>query len=120
MVTTLCFYLYPIQAFLKTLATTSYTLLVYYVLHVASPRINEAKYYIISHVAYTYTCIKNTAAIVLSLYYSCHICLNMNDLVQLECLKLACVFLTSPDFLIAICRLQRLKDRFQATGAVKD
>ena len=58
MVTTPCFYLYPIAVFLKTLATTSYTSLVYYVLHVASPRINEAKYFIISHVACKYTCIK--------------------------------------------------------------
>ena len=48
---------------LKTLATTSYALLVYYFLHVASPRINEAKI-IISHVAYKYTCIKHKAALV--------------------------------------------------------
>ena len=39
-------------------ATTSYASLVYYVLHVASPPINEAKYFIISHVACKYTCIK--------------------------------------------------------------
>ena len=44
--------------FLKTLATTSYTLLVYYVLHVASPRINESDYFIISNVACKYTFIK--------------------------------------------------------------
>ena len=41
----LCFYLYPIPVFLKTLATISYASLVYHVLHVASPRINEAKYF---------------------------------------------------------------------------
>ena len=34
-------------------------------LHVASPRINEAKYFIISHIAFIYTCIKNTVALVL-------------------------------------------------------
>ena len=61
MVSTLCFYLYPIPVFLKTLATTSYALLVYYVLHVASPRINEAKYFIILHVACKYTRIKHTS-----------------------------------------------------------
>ena len=76
MITTLCFYLCQIPVFLKTLATTSYALLVYYVLHVASPRTNEAKYFIISH-------------------FSCHVCLNINDLAQLECKKLQCVFLTS-------------------------
>ena len=44
---TLLLYVYV----LKTLATTSYTLPVYYGLHVAWSRINEAKYFIISHVA---------------------------------------------------------------------
>ena len=58
MITTLCFFLYPIRMFLKTLATTSLTLLIYYVLHVASPRINDAKYFIISHVACKYACLK--------------------------------------------------------------
>ena len=57
-VTTLCFYLYPIPVILKALATTNYASLIYYVLHVVSPRINEAKYCIISHVACKYTCIK--------------------------------------------------------------
>ena len=55
MVTTLCLYLYPILVFLKTLATTSYASLVYYVLHVASPQINDAKYFIILHVACKFT-----------------------------------------------------------------
>ena len=45
---------------------------------------------------------KNTVALVLQLYYSCHVCLNMNDLAQLECLKLACVFLATPDIIIVI------------------
>ena len=53
--------------------------------HVESPRINEAKYFIISHIPFRYTCIKSTVALVLQLYHSCHVCLNMNDLVQLEC-----------------------------------
>ena len=34
-------------------------------LHVASPRINEARYFIISQIACRYTCIKNTVALVL-------------------------------------------------------
>ena len=32
--------------------------MIYYFLHVVSPRINEAKYFIISHIACRYTCIK--------------------------------------------------------------
>ena len=60
MITTLGFYLYAKPVFLKTLVTTSYALLVYYVLHVAFPRINEAKYFIISHVACKYTYIKHS------------------------------------------------------------
>ena len=40
------------------MATTSYASVIYYFLHVASPRINEAKYFIISHIACRYTCIK--------------------------------------------------------------
>ena len=55
----------PSTCVLKTLVTTSYESQVYYVLHVASPRVNEAKHSIISHVACKYTCIKNTAALVL-------------------------------------------------------
>ena len=45
----------PNPGVLQTLATTSYALLVFDVLHVASPRINEANYFIISHVACKYT-----------------------------------------------------------------
>ena len=48
----------PNTGVFKTLATTSYASLVYYVLHVTSTRINEAKYVVISHVACNYTCIK--------------------------------------------------------------
>ena len=58
METTLCSNLYPIPVFLKTLATSSYAPLVYYFMHVASTRINEAKYFIVYHVACKYTCIK--------------------------------------------------------------
>ena len=88
MITTLCFYLYPIPVFLKTLTTTSYALLVYYVLHVASPRINEAKHFIISHVACKYTCLKVSDV---AIYHNDH----------------------PPT-------IQRLRDRYQATGTVKD
>ena len=49
----------PNTCVLKTLVTTSYESQVCYVLHVASPRIKEAKHSIISHVACNYTCIKN-------------------------------------------------------------
>ena len=45
--------------------TTSYASLVYYVLHMASPRLSEAKYFNILHIACKYTCIKNKAALVL-------------------------------------------------------
>ena len=40
------------------MATTSYASVIYYFLHVASPRSNEAKYFIISHIACCYTCKK--------------------------------------------------------------
>ena len=53
-------------------------------LHVASSRINEAKYFIISHIPCRYACIKNTVALVLQLYYYCHFCLNINELAKLE------------------------------------
>ena len=36
--------------------------MIYYFLHVASPRINEAKYFIISHIACRYTCIKKQSS----------------------------------------------------------
>ena len=45
----------------------------------------------------------------------------MNDLAQLECKQLGCVFLTTPDIIIAIHQTkQRLRDRHQATGTVQD
>ena len=52
---TLCFFLYPILVFLKTLVTTSYASLVYYALHMAFPNINDAKEFIISRVDCKYT-----------------------------------------------------------------
>ena len=67
------------------MATSCYASVIYYFLLVASQRINEAKYFIISHIACRYTSITNKVALVLQLYYSCHVCLNMNDLAQLEC-----------------------------------
>ena len=69
MVTTLYVYLYPITVCLKTLATTSYALLVYYVLHVASPRINEANCLINSHVACKYTDIKHISLSFIALLF---------------------------------------------------
>ena len=63
---------------------------------------------------------KNTVALVLKLYYSCHVCLNMNDRAKLECLKLGCVFLASPDIKTAIrLVIQHLRDCYQATRTVK-
>ena len=47
------------------MAATGYASAIFKFLHVVSPRINEAKYFIISHVACRYTCIKNTVALVL-------------------------------------------------------
>ena len=45
----------------------------------------------------------------------------MNGLLQLGCYKLGRVFLTSHDILIAIPQQDmRLRDRYQATGTVKD
>ena len=38
-----------------------------------------------NYVACKYTCIKNTVALVLYLYLSCHVCSNVNDMSQLEC-----------------------------------
>ena len=84
MVTTPYFYLYPIPVFLKTLATTSYALLVYYVLHVASPGINKTKYFIISHVAVSIHVYKHSRFSFIALLFMPR-CLNMNDLAQLEC-----------------------------------
>ena len=57
--------LIPNTGVFKELATTTYASLFYYVLHVASPNINDKKYFIISRVACKYTCIKNTTALVL-------------------------------------------------------
>ena len=59
--------------FVKTLATTSYASLVYYVLHVASPQINEAKYFIISRVACKYTCIKHSSFSFIALLFIPHL-----------------------------------------------
>ena len=59
---------------------------------------------------------KNTAALVLQLYYSRHVCLHMDDLAQLECCvsDVARYHNCHPSF------IQRLRDRYQAIGTVKD
>ena len=121
MVTTDCFYLYPIPVFLKTLATTSYTSLVYNVLHVASPRIDEAKYFIISHDACKYTCITNTAVLVFIAI------LFMPRLSEHE--RSGAIGMLKAG--VRVCdvaryhnchpsTIQRLRDRYQATGTIKD
>ena len=57
------------------------------------PRINEAKYFVTPHVPCSLTCIKNTIALFLSLYLSCHGYPNMNCLAQLVCYKPESAFL---------------------------
>ena len=121
MVTTPCLYLYPIPVFLKTLATTSYALLVYYVLHVASPRINEAKYFIILHVARKYTCIKkhNNFSFKALLFIP-----RLSEHVR----SCAIGMLKAGVRVSDVARYhnchpsakQRLRDRYQATGTVED
>ena len=121
MITTLCFYQYPISVFLKTLATTSYALLVYYVLHVASPRINEAKYFVISRVASKYTCIKKHNS------FSFIALVFVPRLSEHE--RSGAIGMFKADVRVShVARyhnchpstIQRLRDRYQATGIVKD
>ena len=121
MITIFCFYLYPIPVFLKTLATTSYALLVYYVLHVASPQINEAKYFIISHVACKHICIKKHSS------FSFTALLFMPRLSGHELSgtigMLKAGVRVSDVTRYHSCHLstiQRLRDHYQATGTVKD
>ena len=86
----------------------------------ASPRINEAKYFIISHVACKYTCLKYTAALVfLALLFMPRLSENersggigmlkagvrVSDVARYN----NCHPLTK----------QHLRDRYQATGTVK-
>ena len=87
MIATLCFYLYSILVFLKTLATTSYAWLVYYVLHVASPRINEAKYFIISHVACKYIVLVLYMLLVILLSYFYALLLLLTDSKTVDTIK---------------------------------
>ena len=56
LVTTLCFYIFLIKTFYRHWPAP---LLVYHVWHVASPRIKEANYFIVSHIACSYTCLKH-------------------------------------------------------------
>ena len=121
MITPFCFYLCPITVFLKTLATTSYALLVFYVLHVAPPRINVANYFIISHVACKYTCIKTHIS------FSFIALLFMPRLSEHE--RPGAIGMLKAGVPVSdvvryhYCRpstIQRLRDRYQATGTVKD
>ena len=107
--------------FLKTLATTSYALLVYYGLHVAFPLIREAKYFIISRVACNYTCIKkhNSFSFIALLFmprFSEHERSGAIGMLK------AGVHVTG----VARYRnchpstIQHHRDRYQATGTVKD
>ena len=118
MITTLSFYLYAIPVFLKTLVTTSYALLVYFVLHVESPRINEAKYCINWHVVCKYTCIKTQQISFLAFFIHATFVWTWS-IWRYWKVKGWRAFLTSPDITITICQ-QCLRDRYQATGTVKD
>ena len=120
MITTLCFYIYPIPVLLKALATTSYALLVDYVLHVASPRINEAKYFIISHVACRYTCIKTQQFSFIALLFMPRLSEHKQSGV---------IGILKADVRVSdVARyhnchpstIQHLRDRYQATGTVED
>ena len=104
MITTLCFYLYPIPVFLKTLATTINALLVYYVLHVASPAINEANYFIILRVTCKYTCIKKNSFRFIALLFMAGLSEHERSC-AIGMLKAGDVFLTSPDIIIAFRQL---------------
>ena len=121
MLTILGFYLYPNTSVLKTLATTCYALLVYYILHVASPRINKAKYFIISHVACKCTCLKNTADLVLQLYYSCQVLSEHDRSGTIGLLKARVRVSDVVRYHNRhLSTIQRLRDRYQATRTVKD
>ena len=77
----------------------------------ASTRINEAKYFIISHVACKYACIENTTA-----------CLSEHECSGAIGMLKAGVR-ASDVARYNNCHLstkQRLRDRYQATGTVKD
>ena len=108
MVTTLCFYQYPIPVILKTLATTSYALLIYYVLHVVSPRINEAKYCIFSPLSSTGSILSNTDLSDLSTVGTC-------DILVTKCVTESC---DSPDWLIQYC-LSSASSRVTETVSMK-
>ena len=121
MVTTLCFYLYPIPVFLKTLATITYASLFYNVLHVASPNINDTKYSIISHVACKYTCIKKHSS------FSFIVLLFMPRLTEHE--RSGAIGMLKAGVRVSdVARyhnchpstIQRLRDCYQATGTAKD
>ena len=115
MVTTLCSYLYPIPVFLKTLAATSYALLVYYVLHVASPRNNEVKHFIISHAACKFTCIKHSSLSLIALLFMPRLSEHEQVLkAGMRVSDVARYHNCHPS------TIQRLRVRYQATRTVKD
>ena len=121
MVTTLCFYLYPIPVFLKTLSTTSYVLLVYHVLHVATPRIKEVKYFIIPHAACKYTCIKkkHSSFKFIALLFMA----RLSEHERSGAIGMLKAGVSVSDVARYHNRhpstIQRLRDRYQATGTVK-
>ena len=45
-----------------------------------------------------------------ALLFVSHVCLNMDDLAQLECYKLGCMLLASPDIIIAIRQLYNISE----------
>ena len=106
--------------FLKTLATTSFALQVYCVLHVASPRINETKYSIISHVACKYTCIKHNSFRFIALLFMPRLSEHERS-GAIDMLKAGvCVSGVARYHNCHPSTLQCLRDRYQATGTVKD
>ena len=87
----------------------------------ASPRINEAKYFVISHVACKYTCIKKQGSLTLVAL------LFMPRLSEHE--QSGAIGMLKDGVLVSDIAIyhncypstkQRLRDRYQATGTVKD
>ena len=64
---------------------------------------------------------KNTVALVLKLNNSCHVCLNMDDLAQLECMLKAGVRVSGIGryYNCHLSAIQHLRDCYQATRTVK-
>ena len=90
--------------FLKTLVTTNYASLVYYVLHLASPRIDEANILWFHMLLVSIHVQKHSSFSFIAVLFM-PVCLNMNYLAQLERNSMGCVFLALPYIIIAICQL---------------